>query len=65
MARAFGEPAFGHRLYAQGDPPKQELFVIRSGLLSENLQVFLAELADPHGAQFVNLNRGRSAGLRS
>ena len=54
-ARTLGEAALGQCLDAPGDPPKQELFVIRSGLLAEHLKVLLAELADCHPAQLINL----------
>ncbi len=52
-----------------GDPPKQELLVVRAGLFAEHLQVLLAELADCHPAQrinlFLHLHRGLHAFLLS
>jgi hypothetical protein len=35
------------RIHPPGDPPKQELLVIRSGLLAESLQVLQRDIAGP------------------
>jgi hypothetical protein len=55
VSRPLGEATLSQRLNAPSDPPKQELLVIRSGLLAESLNVLLSELADCHPAQLVNL----------
>src|ERR1017187_750092 len=68
-AGALGEAAFGQRLNSPGDPPKQELLVVRAGLLAEHLQVLLLELTCRHPAQrlnfFLHLHRGLHAFLLS
>jgi hypothetical protein len=54
-ARAFGKPSFGQCLDAPGDPPEQELPVVRPGLLAEHLDVLLLKLPDGHAAEFGDL----------
>jgi hypothetical protein len=52
---ALGQAAPGVGLDAPGDPPEQELLVVRARLLAEDFAVLVLELHDGHLAQALDL----------
>jgi hypothetical protein len=51
----FREPAPGIRLNVPDDAPEQELLVIRTARLAENVPILVLELPDGHVTQGLNL----------